>query len=56
MGRQRVIDDAGFWRSVQISVRSQEDKATLLYLLTSPFSNIVGVYQIVPHVAAAEMG
>ncbi len=56
MGRQRTIDDAGFWRSVQISVRSQEDKATLLYLLTSPFSNIVGVYQIVPHVAAAEMG
>nr|WP_240988612.1 hypothetical protein [Cupriavidus taiwanensis] len=28
----------------------------MLYLLTSPFSNIVGVYQIVPRIAAAEMG
>lgn len=56
MGRQRTIDDAGFWRSVQISSRSQEDKATLFYLLTSPFSNIIGAYQIVPHIAAAEMG
>lgn len=56
MGRQRTIDDAGFWRSPQIAARSQEDKATLLYLLTSPFSNIVGVYQMIPRVAAAEMG
>jgi hypothetical protein len=28
----------------------------LLYFLTSPFSNIIGVYQIVWAVAAAEMG
>jgi hypothetical protein len=35
---------------------SQEDKATLLYLLTSPSSNIIGVYQVVPRIAAAEMG
>jgi hypothetical protein len=39
-----------------VADRSQEDKATLLYLLTSPYSNIIGVYQIVPRIAAAEMG
>lgn len=56
MGRQRTIDDAEFWRSPRIANRSQEDKATLLYLLTSPYSNIIGVYQIVPRIAASEMG
>jgi hypothetical protein len=35
---------------------SLEDKATLFYLLTSPSSNIIGVYQVVFRVAAAEMG
>jgi len=56
MGRQRTINDAEFWRSPRVADRSQEDKATLLYLLTSPYSNIIGVYQIVPRIAAAEMG
>ncbi|WP_129111999.1 hypothetical protein [Burkholderia pseudomallei] len=28
----------------------------LTYLLTGPFSNIIGVYQIVPRIAASEMG
>lgn len=56
MGRQRTIDDASFWRSPAISECTQEDKATLLYLLTSPSSNVIGVYQIVMRVAAAEMG
>lgn len=56
MGRQRTIDDAEFWRSPRIANRSQEDKATLLYLLTSPYSNIIGVYPIVPRIAASEMG
>jgi hypothetical protein len=56
MGRQRTIDDAEFWRSLRIANRSQEDKATLLYLLTSPYSNIIGVYPIVPCIAASEMG
>lgn len=56
MGRQRTIDDANFWRSPAISECTQEDKATLLYLLTSPSSNVIGVYQIVMRVAAAEMG
>lgn len=56
MGRQRTINDAEFWRSPRIADRTQEDKATLLYLLTSPYSNISGVYPIVPRIAAAEMG
>jgi len=56
MGRQRTINDAEFWRSPKIADRTQEDKATLLYALTSPYSNIVGVYSIVPRIAAAEMG
>lgn len=53
--RQRTISDF-FWRDPQISDLTQEDKATLLYLLTSPSSNIIGVYQVVPRIAAAEMG
>jgi len=44
MGRQRTIDDTNFWRSPRVADCSQEDKATLLYLLTSPSSNIIGVY------------
>lgn len=36
--------------------RTQEDRATLTYLLTCPFSNIIGAYQIVPRIAASEMG
>jgi hypothetical protein len=53
--RQRTISDF-FWRDPEIYDLSQEDKATLLYFLTSPSSNIVGVYQIVWGIAAAEMG
>lgn len=53
--RQRTVSDY-FWRDPQIYDLSQEDKATLLYFLTSPSSNIIGVYQIVWGIAAAEMG
>ena len=53
--RQRTITDF-FWRDPQISELSQEDKSTLLYLLISPSSNIIGVYQVVWRIAAAEMG
>jgi hypothetical protein len=56
MGRQRTINDAEFWRAPRIADRTQEDKATLFYLLTSPYSNIIGIYPIVPRIAAAEMG
>jgi len=56
MSRQRIINDANFWRSPRVADCTQEDKATLLYLLTSPSSNMIGVYSIVPRIAAAEMG
>jgi hypothetical protein len=53
--RQRTISDF-FWRDPEISDLSQEDKATLLYFLTAPSSNIVGCYKVVWMIAAAEMG
>jgi hypothetical protein len=53
--RQRTISDE-FWRDSQIWGLSQEDTATLLYLLTSPSSNIIGCYRLVWRIAAAEMG
>jgi len=56
MSRQRTLNDAIFWRSPEMAGRTQEDRAMLCYLLTSPFSNIVGVYRIVPRIAASEMG
>ncbi|WP_167146932.1 hypothetical protein [Pseudomonas sp. OTU750018] len=56
MSRQRTINDSAFWRSAKMAGRTQEDRATLTYLLTCPFSNIIGAYQIVPRIAASEMG
>jgi hypothetical protein len=56
MGRQRTINDAAFWRSPRMAGRTHEDRATLSYLLTCPFSNIIGVYEFVPRIAASEMG
>lgn len=55
MSRQRTINDS-FWRDHVVSDLSQEDRATLVYLLTSPSSNIIGVYVVVPRIASAEMG
>lgn len=56
MGRQRTIDDAEFWRSLLLANCSHEEKSVLQYLLTSPFSNIIGVYPIVLRIATSEMG
>lgn len=56
MGRQRTINDKKFWNSPKMAGRTQEDRATLVYLLTCTSSNIVGSYSIVPRIAAAEMG
>lgn len=55
MSRQRVIKD-DFWRSNVTAGLSIEDRYALLYLLTCPSTNVVGVYQIVPAISAAEMG
>lgn len=54
-GRQRTVSDF-FWRDPGLMNLSIEDKATLAYCLTSPSSNMIGVYPIVPNVCAAEMG
>ncbi|MEB0122243.1 hypothetical protein QN391_16280 [Pseudomonas sp. CCI1.2] len=56
MGRQRTINDKKFWNSPKMAGRTQEDRATLVYLLTCTSSNIAGSYSIVPRIAAAEMG
>lgn len=56
MGRQRTINDKKFWNSPKMAGRTQEDRATLVYLLTCTSSNIIGSYTIVPRIAAAEMG
>ena len=53
--RQRTVSDY-FWCDPKICDLSQEDRATLLYFLTSPHSNIIGVYQIVWNIAAAQQG
>ena len=53
--RQRTVSDH-FWCDPKICDLSQEDRATILYFLTSPHSNIIGVYQIVWNIAAAEQG
>ncbi|GAB7127900.1 hypothetical protein JCM19000A_24070 [Silvimonas sp. JCM 19000] len=56
MGRQRTVNDQGFWHSPLLQGCTTEDKTTLLHLLTSPVSNIIGAYPLVPRIAAAEVG
>lgn len=56
MGRQRTINDHGFWHSPLLQQCTTEDKTALLYLLTSPVSNVIGAYPLVPRIAAAEVG
>lgn len=56
MGRQRTINDHCFWHSPRLQTCTTEDKTALLYLLTSPVSNIIGAYTVVPRIAAAEVG
>lgn len=56
MGRQRTINDQKFWRNPLLQNCSTEDRVALLHLLSSPDSNIVGAYPIVPRIAGAEIG
>lgn len=49
-----IKDD--FWRSNVTAGLSTEDRYTLVYLQTCPSSNVIGVFQIVPSISAAEMG
>lgn len=43
------------WRSPKTSELNEGERGALAYLLTSPFSNYVGVFELVPRLAAAEM-
>ena len=56
MGRQRTVNDQGFWHSPLLQGCMTEDKTALLHLLTSPVSNVIGAYTLVPRIAAAEVG
>jgi len=49
-----VCPDA-LWRSRLTSNLDEQERSTLAYLLTSPFSSYVGIFELVPRVAAAEM-
>lgn len=49
-----VCPDA-LWRSRLTSDLNEQERSTLAYLLTSPFSSYVGIFELVPRVAAAEM-
>lgn len=43
------------WRSAATSELNEGERGTIAYLLTCPFGNYAGVFEIVPRVAAAEM-
>jgi hypothetical protein len=43
------------WRSSATSELNEGERGTLAYLLTSPFGNYAGIFEVVPRVAAAEM-
>lgn len=55
MSRQRTVSDQ-IWRSNRMSGFTEEDRYALLYFLTSPFSNVIGAYEVVIRIAASEMG
>ena len=45
MSRQRTINDQ-IWRSNRLSGCTVEDRYALFYFLTSPFSNVIGAYEV----------
>lgn len=51
----RPICPDWLWRSAATSELNEGERGTIAYLLTSPFGNYAGVFEIVPRVAAAEM-
>ncbi|HGN1556076.1 TPA: hypothetical protein ACKRMY_006256 [Pseudomonas aeruginosa] len=55
-GRQRTICDKCLWSYNRLHGCTVEDKYLLIYFLTSPYSNIIGVYEIKLASVAAELG
>ena len=55
MGLKRVVNTA-FWIDGKVDEFSPEDKYFMLYLLTNPFANLLGIYEISIKQAAFQMG
>lgn len=55
MGIKRIVD-MGFWTDGKVDEFSPEDKYFMLYLLTSPYSKQLGIYEISIKQAAFQMG
>ena len=51
----RPICPDWLWRSPETADLGEGERATLAYLLSSPFSSYSGVFELVPRLAAAEM-
>ncbi|WP_439670862.1 hypothetical protein AEMCBJ_14510 [Cupriavidus necator] len=54
--RYRPISPEHAWRSSESAELTISERYGELYLLTTPFANAIGCYQIVPRIAAAEAG
>lgn len=53
MSRQRIIKD-GIWRSDDLENLNSDEQVVFLYFFSSPYSNIIGAYKIVPRLAASD--
>ena len=56
MATYRPVSQNQAWRSQLSTCLTIQERYCLLYLLTCPFSNSIGAFEIVPTIAAAEMG
>lgn len=55
MGLKRIVDTS-FWTDGKVDDFSPEDKYFMLYLLTSPFTSLLGIYEISIKQASFQMG
>lgn len=55
MGIKRIVD-VSFWTDGKVDEFTPEDKYFMLYLLTNPFSSLLGIYEISIKQAAFQMG
>ncbi|MGE6497112.1 hypothetical protein ACQKFX_21375 [Cupriavidus metallidurans] len=56
MARYRPVSPEHTWRSSKSAELTISERYGELYLLTTPFANTIGCFQIVPRIAAAEAG
>lgn len=55
MGYKRIVD-TDFWTDGKVDEFSPEDKYFMMYLLTNPFSSLLGIYEISIKQAAFHLG